>query len=428
MGYLSKPLKYRWVIFSILAIGYLFVYVHRVSTAVVAPELVKSFEISGTILGVLASAYFYPYAFMQLPIGLLADSLGPRKTITIFLLIACFSTVLFGSSPNISTAIFARVLIGLSAAALFIPTMKILAEWYRLNEFASMAGILMAVGGIGWLLATTPLALLINGLGWRMAFVLIGIMMLIITILTWTLVRDRPEEMGWPRVSDAGLAPARVNIGFADGVKVVLSEKYFWPLAIRFFCSYGAVIGFGGLWGGLYLMEIHGLTKAQAGNVLMMIPIGLILGSPLLGWLSDRVFSARKPVVIGGAFIHLLAWVPLALWTEKLNLPLLYLLSFMIGVFGTGISMVAFAAHKELYPKEIAGTSIGLINTIPFGGAAIFPPLMGYIMDKVGRVAGAYPVNAYKKTFSLCFILAVIAFLGVCFMKETLHNRVKEEI
>jgi sugar phosphate permease len=425
--YLNKPLRYRWLIFWILAIGYLFVYLHRVSTAVVAPELLKSFEISGTVLGILASAYFYPYAIMQLPMGLLVDYLGPRKTVTAFLLIACCSTILFGSSPNISMAIFARVLIGFSVAGIFIPTMKILAEWYRLNEFATMAGTLYAIGGLGWLLATTPLALLINWLGWRMAFVLIGIMMLIITILTWTLVQNRPEEMGWPRIADPGAGPTKVRIGLAEGVTVVLSERYFWPLAIRFFCTYGTVIGFGGLWGGPYLMEIYGLTKAEAGNILMMIAVGLIIGSPFLGWLSERVFDARKPVLIGGAFINLLVWVPLAFWTEKLNVPFLYLLTFMIGLFGTGISMVALTAHKELFPKEITGTSIGLINTIPFGGAAIFPPLMGYIMDEVGRVAGAYPVYAYRKAFNLCFILAGIAFLATCFMKETLGKRVEEE-
>lgn len=146
---LNEPLKYRWIIFSILAIGYLSVNFHRVSTAVVAPELVKAFELSGTVLGVLASAYFYPYAIMQLPVGLLADSVGPRIIVTLSLLIYCFSTILFGLSTSISMAIFARVLMGFSAAGLFVPAMKILAEWFSLNEFASMAGILWAMGGIG---------------------------------------------------------------------------------------------------------------------------------------------------------------------------------------------------------------------------------------------------------------------------------------
>lgn len=418
---LRKALRYRWLIFWVLAIGYLFVYFHRVSSAVVAPELVKAFGISGAVLGILASAYFYPYACMQLPVGLLADSLGPRKTVTTFLLIACFGAILFGLSPNITVAIFARVLVGLGVAALFVPTMKILAEWFRVKEFATMTGILMAVGGIGWLSAATPLALLTTWLGWRMAFVLIGVITLVIAVLTWAFVRNRPEEMGWPRITEATEA-AQAGVGLLEGIGIVLSRRHFWPLAFWFFFSYGTVIGFGGLWGGPYLMEIYGLSKPQAGNVLMMIAVGMILGSPLLGWLSDKVFSARKPVMVGGAFIYFLSWLPLALRPGGLSVALLYLLSFLIGVFGSAIVIVAFTANKELFPKEIAGTSTGLVNIFPFAGGAVFPPVMGYIMDKVGRVGGAYPVEAYQRAFLFCLLAALAAFLSVCFMKETLKR------
>lgn len=426
--YLSEPRKYRWVIFWILAIGYIFVHIHRVSTAVVAPELIKTFGVSGTVLGMLASAYFYPYAIMQLPMGLLADSIGPRKTVTAFLLIGCFGTILFGSSPNILIAIFARVLIGFSVAALFVPTMKILGEWYRVKEFATMGGILLAVGGTGWLLATTPLALLINWLGWRIAFASIGIMMLILTVPTWIVVRDRPEEMGWPKISDGDEVTVKTGLGLAERVRMVFSERYFWPLGIRFFCSYGALIGFGGLWGCPFLMEIYGLTKPQAANVLMMIAVGVSVGGPFLGWFSDRIFVARKPVLVGGTLIYLLIWAPLAFWTGNLSIFSLYLLSFFMGVFGSGIFVVALAANKELFPKEITGTAIGLLNMFPFSAGAVFPPLMGYVMDRVGRVVGAYPVNAYRQAFSLCFILAGIAFLSICAMKETLYRRGKGEI
>lgn len=418
---LRKALRYRWLIFWVLAIGYLFVYFHRVSSAVVAPELVKAFGISGAVLGILASAYFYPYASMQLPVGLLADSLGPRKTVTTFLLIACLGAILFGLSPNIAVAIFARVLVGLGVAALFVPTMKILAEWFRAKEFATMTGLLMAVGGIGWLSAATPLALLTTWLGWRMAFVLIGVITLTIAILAWAFVRNKPEEMGWPRIAEATEA-TQAEVGLLEGVRIVLSRRHFWPLACWFFLSYGTVIGFGGLWGGPYLMEIYGLSKPQAGNVLMMIAVGMIIGSPLLGWLSDKVFSARKPVMVGGAFIYFLSWLPLAMRPGDLTVALLYILSLLIGVFGSAIVIVAFTANKELFPKEIAGTSTGLVNIFPFAGGAVFPPLMGYIMDKVGRVGGAYPVEAYQHAFLFCLLAALAAFLSVCFMKETLKR------
>ena len=419
---IDKVLKYRWFIFGILAIGYLFVYFHRVSSAVVAPELAKEFGIGGAILGVLASAYFYPYAIMQLPVGLLADSLGPRKTVTTFLLIACAGAILFGLSPNISVAVGARVLVGLGVAALFVPTMKILAEWYRAKEFATMTGILMAIGGIGWLSAATPLALLSNWLGWRLSFVLIGIVTLVIAVLAWAFVRNRPEDKGWGKISDVGAAPAASAIGLAQGVRIVLSYKFFWPLAIWFFFGYGGVMGFGGLWGGPYLMDVYGLTKAQAGNVLMMIAVGMIVGSPLLGWLSDKVFAARKPVIVGGTFLYAVVWIVLVVWVKMLSLSVLYVLSFIMGIVGSAMVIVVFTANKELFPKEIAGTSTGLVNIFPFAGGAVFPPVMGAIMDSVGTVGGKFPAIAYKYAFTLCLASAVIALLSVCMMKETLRQ------
>lgn len=137
----ARALRYRWLIFWVLAVGYLFVYFHRVSSAVVAPELAQTFGISGATLGILASAYFYPYACMQLPVGLLADSLGSRKTVTVFLSIASLGAVLFGLSPNVTVAILARVMVGLGVAALFVSTLKVLAEWFRAREFAGATGI-----------------------------------------------------------------------------------------------------------------------------------------------------------------------------------------------------------------------------------------------------------------------------------------------
>lgn len=166
-------------------------------------------------------------------------------------------------------------------------------------------------------------------------------------------------------------------------------------------------------------MEIYGLSKPQAGNVLMMIAIGMILGSPFLGSLSDKVFSARKPVMVGGTLIYLLTWLPLALKPGSLSVVLLYLLTFLIGVFGSALVIAAFTANNELFRKEIAGTSTELVNILPIAGGAVLPPVMGYLMDKLGRVGGAYPVEAYQHPFLFCLVAALVAFISVCFMKET---------
>ena len=419
-----RLLRYRWFIFVILAVGYVLVYFHRVSSAVVAPELMEAFHVSGAILGVLASAYFYPYAIMQLPAGLLSDSLGPRKAMALFTLIASCGAVIFGLSPNISVAIFARVLVGLGVAVIFIPAMKIFAEWFSAREFPMVTATLMVVGGVGWLSASTPLALLTLWVGWRIAFIIIGIGTLILAVLAWLIIRDRPQDMGLPALTEANVSKSNSlveegRIGLLEGMRIVLCQPYFWPLAIWFFFSCGSLFGFGGLWGGPFMMEVYGLRKAEAANILMMIAVGMIIGSPLLSFISDRVLKGRKPVLVGSAVILILTWIPLAFFPARLNTWILALICFLMGIFASSIVVIAFTATKELFPTAIAGTSTGTVNLFPFVGGAVFQPLMGAILDKVGKVGGVYPASAYGWAFLACLIATIIAFIAIVFMKET---------
>jgi sugar phosphate permease len=416
--------RYRWYIFIVLAFGYVLVYFHRVSSAVVASELTEAFHVSGALLGVLASAYFYPYAIMQLPAGLLSDSLGPRKAVTLFTLIASLGAVLFGLSPTVSLAIFARILVGLGVAVIFIPAMKIFAEWFFAREFATMTAILMLIGGLGWLSASTPLALLTLWVGWRMAFIIIGTGTLLLAILSWFVIRDRPQDMGLPSLMEMDASQSKTvggenRIGLLEGMRIVLCQRYFWPLALWFFFTNGTLFGFGGLWGGPFMMEIYGLNRAETANILMMIAVGIIIGSPLLSFISDRVVQGRKPVLIGSAIILITVWIPLAFFTARLNTTILALICFLMGVFSGSIVVIAFTATKELFPTAIAGTSTGTVNLFPFFGGAVFQPLMGAVLDKVGKVGGVYPVSGYGWAFFASFIATMIAFIAILFMKET---------
>lgn len=146
---LRKALHYRWFIFCILSIQYLLVYFHRVAPAVIAPELINAFEISGTALGVLASAYFYSYGIMQIPVGILSDRWGPRKVITISSFMAALGAISFGLSPSFLVAIISRVFVGIGVSALFVAAMRILANWFKGVKLARVSGIPMATGGFG---------------------------------------------------------------------------------------------------------------------------------------------------------------------------------------------------------------------------------------------------------------------------------------
>ena len=418
---LNKTLRYRWLIFWILAFSYILVYFHRLCPAVVAVDMMQDLKAGGALTGLLAAAYFYPYALMQLPAGLLSDSWGPRNTITLFFAIAFAGSLLLGYAPTVGLAIAGRTLVGLGVAMLFVPTMKVLAEWFRPREFAYMTGILMAMGGIGSLSAATPLVWLSTWLGWRHSFALVGVATLVLGVLVWLFVRDRPSDFGWPAPQTPDTA-ATPGSGLMQGVGKVLSTPHFWPLALWFFFNFAIFFSFGGLWGGPFLIQVYAMSKAQAGAILSMLAVGMIIGSPLQSYLSNRVFKGRKPVIVISSCLVLFLTAALAFRTAALPVPALYVLCLGLGIFSSAVVVIGFTAAKELFPVRMAGTATGLINLFPFAGGAVFQPILGWVLERHGRVGDSFTLAGYRQAMLLLFICAVIAAIGGLFMKETLEK------
>ncbi len=414
---------YRWVVFGLLAAGYFMVYFHRLCPSVVALDLMRDLKAGGALIGWLGAAYFYPYALMQLPAGLLSDSWGPRRTITVFFTLAGAASIFFGLAVGVGWAILARTLVGLGVSMLFVPTMKVLTRWFRRDEFARMTGVLMAIGGAGALSATTPLALLSSALGWRGSFVAIGAATLVLAAAIWLMVRNTPQEMGLPPVEDEDgqSGPAAPAIGLWEGVRMVLGAARFWPLAVWFFFACGIFFSFGGLWGGPYLMQVHGLSKAQAGNVLSMLAWAMIIGSPILSWLSDVVLRSRKKLLVGASMLLVVLTALLAFWPHLLPVPMMYAWCFLMSVCASAMVVIAFTSSKELFPVEIAGTAVGLVNLFPFLGGAVMQPVLGMVLEAQGRdPSGAFSAGAYGQAFLIYFFASLVALGAALMSKETL--------
>ncbi|MDH3870130.1 MAG: MFS transporter, partial [Desulfuromonadales bacterium] len=348
---LTKALLYRWLIFAVLACGYVLVYFHRLCPAVVAVDMMNDLKTGGALLGLLGSAYFYPYALMQIPAGLLADSWGARRTVTLFTLIAFVGALIIGLAPSVKIAIVGRVLVGLGVSMLFVPTMKILTEWFRPHEFARMTGFLLAMGGLGSLVSATPLALVTGWFGWRMAFVAVAGLTLLLALFVWMVVRDRPADMGWS-IPGKAKNDAVVDIGLANGVKQVLSNGNFWVLAGWFFFQSAVFFSFAGLWGGPYLSHVYDLDRAGAGQILSMLAIGLIAGGPIQTWLSNRVCKGRKPVLIISSVVTSGLTGLLVFATADMSLNVLSLICFLMGMFTSASVVIGFSATKELFPVQ----------------------------------------------------------------------------
>ncbi|MBN2372911.1 MFS transporter [bacterium] len=446
-SYATRLFRYRWLIFGLFAIAYVFVYFHRFALSVVAVDLNKAFSASAGLMGVLGSVYFYCYAFMQFPAGLLSDSLGPRKSAAIFLIIASFGSILFGLAPNLIIAIFARFLVGLGVSMVFIPTLKILSQWFRASEFAFMAAILNAMGGVGMLISAAPLALMSSLFGWRISFELIGLITVILAIFVWIIVRDRPSDMGLPSIAkiddvrnkddknkddynhnkyekfdDTDTQQKRIPMW--EGVRQVITNRHFWPVAIWFFFDCGVFFGFGALWSGPYLMHVYGKTQAEAGFILSMIAVGMIGGSPLISFLSDKVFKSRKKVLIlcsSGlvADILLLNLIP-----KGLSMSVLLAVFLILSICSSAVVAIAFTNTKELFPVEIAGTCAGAVNLFPFLGGAVFQPLLGWVLDLYSKPESTkeYTIRAYSAQLKILLAASVLTLLCTFFIKETFHK------
>ncbi|MHC1680380.1 MAG: MFS transporter [Methanomassiliicoccales archaeon] len=422
----KKMLMYRWVIFGVLAFAYFFVYFHRVSTAVVATDIQTQFGVGATSIALLSSAYFYTYTIMQLPSGILTDSWGPKKTAGIFTLILASGAVLCGVATSFEMVVAGRLLIGLGAAMVYIPIMKILAVWFRKYEFATASGMLLAVGSIGSLSAATPLALMSDAIGWQQVFVALGVVSVITAVVIFMTCKDRPQDKGYPTVKEieafekgetlseeqAQAVKAPEKIPMKQALKSVFgSGMKFWPLAIWFFFLYGSIMVYQGLWGGPFFRDVLGWDKATYAASLTFIGIGMIFGCPLAGILSDKVLKSRKLVLVIGTFGYTAVWVALYLVAGNVESTQVYMaIHFLFGFFG-GFFVVCYAMIKEHFPISIAGTSTAALNIFPFAGGAVLQMVTGYmVLD--------FTLEEYQGVWLFMLVGMVIACIAILMAKE----------
>ena len=424
------PHGYRWAIFLVLSIIYFLACLHRISPTVIARDLVRDFGADATALGFMSSAYFYLYAAVQPPVGLLSDTWGPRTVTTIFTVIACLGAVTFGLAPNMTVATVGRALIGIGVGGVFVPALKVFSKWYRVKEFAGMTGIFLATGNAGNLAASLPLTYLVLFMGWRMSFVAIGGVSLLMALACWTILRDRPEDKGWPPVvEDRNPAAAEGNdtphgMTTKKRLGIVFGKPTFWLVTGSYFFFGGPTLAFQGLWTVPYLIDVHGYSRVQAGGLLMMLPIGFVVGSPLFGLLADRLPFGRKSILVTALTICLACW---AVFLPTHGHPPSFLIAplfLIIGLCGGGALSLYMTMNKELFPTWLTGTAMGLMNPAAFLSTALFQPFSGYLMDTVGRVGEGYSVDAYYKVLIAVFIslsLSLLSILPVRAVKESVQ-------
>jgi len=420
----KDPLKYRWLMFCIAAVIYFLACFHRVLPTVIAHDLTLAFDADATTLGLIASAYFYLYSLIQPPVGVLTDTIGPRRVVTFFTVIACAGSVVFGMAVNPAMAVCGRALIGIGVGGIFIPTLKIFSKWYRANEFASLTGLLIAIGYLGGISASLPLTYMVLFMGWRVSFVALGSFSLFLAGVFWLVVRDTPGDKGWASIED-GMAQSSEpmedppeSINTLARLGIVARNTNFWMITISIFFVGGAGLTFTGLWAVPFLVDIYAFTRVEASSFLMVSLIGLSTGALGFGVLTDKFRIDRRRIIIISLALGFGQWALFSFYGSQIPPAAFIPMFFLIGVCGGGSIPLFMTMTKELFPEWLGGTALGLMNPAAFFATALFQPFSGYLMDRIGKLeTGAYPFEAYQDIFVMFLIFYGISILALFFLK-----------
>jgi len=398
-------------LFAILSALFVFSMFYRVANAVIAPNLIDEFHINAEELGILGGAFFYVFALLQIPLGPLLDRIGPRIIITYFSLTGAAGTLIFAFSHSFGLALTGRILMGAGMSVVLMGSLKVFTLRLPRNKFASFAGLIVSIGTLGNILAASPFAYLTSLIGWRITLVGASVVTSILALLVFRVLGEERIEGAHDDVQ----AVSGQRIGILQTARLVFGSLSFWQIAAPAFCRYGTFVSLQGLWLGLYFMDVGKRSPVHAGNILIMLAVGMVVGSPFAGWLYDRVFHTKKSLILIGLALYCLSLFPLA-GIFKIESDFLYAIScFFIGFF-SGFGMLLYSHVKDIFPSNLSGTVMAWVNFFLSAGAAFFTYAMGRIIEFFPHSGPSYSPDAYHLSFLFCFICmgASVIFYAFC--------------
>lgn len=409
----------RWTIFFAACLLFVLSQFYRASIAVIAPDLISDVGLDLRGLSLISASFFYTFAVMQIPISMYLDAIGPRITMTALSFLGVAGALIFACGESIGALVAGRLLLGAGMACNLMGTLKLITLWFGPLRFATMSALALSFGTLGNMTAATPLVWMVQYIGWRMTFIVFSGINLLLAILFFVVVRDRPKD------SDYGEPPPAVSANLKkilDNLRDLIREKDYWIISFGTFCRYGIFAAMQTLWAGPYLMTAMGVSPLATGNMLLLMGVGMIIGSPVCGWFSDSLFRTRKGVVIAGLVGMILVLAILACLPQGTNLTVLSMLFFGFGFF-TSSGQVMYAHIKERVPVERAGAAMTGVNFFTMVGVAAFLQGLGGLMQSLypGESFGA---AAFRVAFFFC---AACLALTLAFYGFTVETRGKNE-
>ena len=401
----------RWALFGVCASMFLISMLYRSSAAVIAADLSADLKLGPEDLGLLGAVFFYVFGLAQIPLGPFLDRIGPKRTMIFLNLVGVAGAIVFSRSQGLAGGLCGRALMGLGMSSNLMGPLKLYTRWFPPQEFATISGLMVGLGSIGAMMASTPLVLLAGAAGWRGAFVVLAVIHLAAILVLALIVKDAPA--GW----SAGPTPGE-SLPPLKSVLRLLKDRSFWSIGLTAGLRYGTFASIQTLWAGPFLMIHLGLSELTTGNLLLVLGLGVVLGAPLGGVISDRVIRSRKKTVFisliglaAGAFI-------LAHWPGPVMLPLLGVVLFLYGL-ASPFAQVLYAHAKELIPEEMSGTAMTGVNFFVIMVAGLFLHGLGGVL---GRGSGGELAAGgdYYTAFMVCFGGMVLACVIYAFSRDVL--------
>jgi MFS family permease len=405
--------KRAWVVTLTASLFFFYQFIQMNFFNTINEQLRDAYQLNALQLGQLFSMYFYANFLFLFPAGSLLDRYSTRKMLILAIFVATLGNLIFSTASVYTVAALGRFMVGAAAAFCFLSCIRIASRWFPPERMAFVTGVVVTMAMLGGLVAQTPFALLITYLGnWRYALYLnvaLGVLILLLAIL---LVQDRPLDAKAQAFHDQQHLK---ELGLWRSIKLAALNPQNWLGGCYTALLNLPVFILGGLWGVIYLMQVHGISHSQASLATTIFFVGVIVGSLVYGWISDAISRRVLPMQVGAIlsliFLCILMYVP--------NLPywLLSSLFFLAGLI-TSSQVLGYPLVAEKSPNYLTSTSLSIVSLCIMASGFIVPSLFGWLMQAQGQNT-VYTASDFNRAMLIIPITLVIAFILTFFMVET---------
>ncbi|WNS75381.1 MFS transporter [Bacillus sp. DTU_2020_1000418_1_SI_GHA_SEK_038] len=405
--------KYRWVVFAAVLFIYCVIASQRTAPGLVTNQIMKDFSLTASTIGLLTSIQFLAYASLQIPIGILSDRFGPNIFLIAGTLLNGAGTLIYSLAEHANVLLLARLLVGIGDATIWVNLVLILSLWFKGNEFVVLIGVAGMVGSLGFLMATVPFSEWITLWGWRKPFFTTGIILCLCGFILYFILVHKPKQMFKTDFTSVSASP-KIREKREKTLHLlhrILTSRQAWATFCCHFGIVGTYIGFIGSWAVPYGMDMYGMTRSDASQLIMIGLMGAIIGAPFSSWMANRLGVIKRPYVVIH-FITFMCWVTFFVLGGNPPFSILILLFLIIGLCN-GANTLTFAVVRKSFDVKDVGFVSGFANTGGFLSAVLLPSIFGKVLDHYHTTDVGYHYG-----FLIPVIFSLVGLIGGILIKE----------